>query len=230
MTSVVAKAGTYQRWRLLVLLSGAVVPVVAVLIGGGIRVTPAEAHAEYHHSIPPEESVLDEMPTTVDVYFTQEMRRAGGLPTLAVYNQSGDDVSLGATLDDANRTHMIVELPPALPEGEYTFVWHSLSDWDGDDGIGAFRICVTLCPTPIVLGTPPPSDATAPATPTQPPTVTAEPSTSTAAPGTAGDKDSGSDGIPPWAAGLGVVGGVVAGAVSAVVVGGRREGRAGSDR
>ena len=139
-------------------------------------VTSVEAHGRQQRSEPADGAVLAESPPRVNVWFSQELRRTSGLPTLVVVNAAGDVVSEPAVLDDDDRTHVHAALPPALPDGRYTVIWHGLSDEDGDESRGAFHFYVGEGPemaSEIVL-TPSPT-ATPTATPLPPPTATPPP-------------------------------------------------------
>ena len=96
----------------------------------------ASAHANYESSTPADGEVVPEGPERVDVFYSQEVARSGGLPILFVANQSGDVIADEAVLDDEDRTHISIELPPALPDGRYTVIWHTLSDEDARGGAG----------------------------------------------------------------------------------------------
>ncbi len=130
----------------------------------------AFAHANYESSTPADGEVVAEPPLLVEVFFSQEVARGGGLPTMIVTNESGDQVDLGATLDDADRTRMFVDLPPELPEGRYTVIWHTLSDEDGEEAQGAFHFFIGAGPgeTP-PPATPDPDDGTSTSAPTPDP-------------------------------------------------------------
>jgi methionine-rich copper-binding protein CopC len=171
---------------------------------------PAGAHAGYERSEPAEGAVLAESPPRVDAWFAQEMRRSQGLPVMTVVNDAGDVLNPdGAALDDADRTHMSAELPPALPEGRYTVIWHTLSDEDGEEAQGAFHFYVGAGP----------QDATPPAgeTPTplpESPTPTLPGPTPTPAAGADGDSGGGSD-VPLWTLFVGIAAGAAAGSLGA---------------
>jgi hypothetical protein len=139
-----------------------------------------------------------EGPAQVDVFFGQEMARSGGLPSLVVVNNSGDQVDLGAELDDADRTHIFAPLAPALPDGRYTVIWHTLSDEDGEEAQGAFHFFIGDAGT---------SGTTTPQ-PTLPDNETPE---ATAAPGQPATDDDGDDGVPVLASVAGVVVALAAG-------------------
>lgn len=196
--------------------------LLAVALAGLVLSTgSAGAHANYERSEPADGATVAESPGRVDVWTSQEMSRSEGLPTMIVVNESGDVVSEeDAVLDDADRTHMYVELPPSLPDKRYTVIWHTLSDEDGEEAQGAFHFYVGAATdgvdTPAPVDTPEP---TAPPAATSVPTESPEPA---ATPAAAGGDDDGGD-VPLWALALGIVGGAVVGAVFGVVMGLRRE-------
>ena len=198
MTTITNRGGATAMRRIV----GAALLAVA-LAGAALAAASVEAHAGYERSEPADGAVLAEAPPRVDVWFSQELRRAGGLPTLEVVNFAGDVLSDPAVLDDDDRTHVYAALPPSLPNGRYTVIWHTLSDEDGEEARGAFYFYVGEGPdnaSEIVL-TPP---ATAPPMPPSSP-----------------DDDGGG---PAWLIALvGAVVGGIAGAGAAFAV--RRAGR-----
>jgi methionine-rich copper-binding protein CopC len=173
-------------------------------VAGGLLLgaTNASAHAGYDHSTPADGEVLAESPERVDVYFGQEMARTGGLPTLIVVNESGDTLSEPGTLDDDDRTHMSAELPPALPEGRYTVLWHTISDQDGEEAQGAFHFFIGEAPA---QPTPTESGAATPESVQPSPAETAAPT-----PPPSEDGGSGGD-VPVWALIAGLIGGGIVG-------------------
>ena len=173
-----------------------------------------EAHGRQQRSEPADGAVLAESPPRVDMWFTQELRRAGGLPTLDVVNAAGDVVSEPAVLDDDDRTHVYAALPPTLPDGRYTVIWHGLSDEDGDESRGAFHFYVGEGPETAseIKSTPSPT-ATPTATPLPPPTATPLPPPTATPPPEAPDAD---DGLPAWL--IALIGAVIGAAVTVAVV------------
>lgn len=182
-------------WAAAVLVA-AVAPLLAVLSAG--------AHARYERSDPADGAVLAQAPSRVDVYFSQEMTRSGGLPTLVVVNDVGDQVDLGAKLDDNDRKHIYADLAPALPPGRYTVIWHTLSDEDAEEAQGAFHFYVGTGPSG---ASPAPPGATAVPAPSTVP-ATAAPPPASPAPAQTGGNDGG---VPVWALAAGIVGGLLAG-------------------
>ena len=176
---------------------------VAAIAGLASQADSAMAHADYESSAPAEDEVVPESPETVDVFFSQEMRRSGGLPEAFIVNEAGDTISTGSELNDDDRKHIVITLAPALPNGRYTVIWHTLSDEDGEEANGAFHFYVGEGPsgdgdTPAPTGTSDPGEVTATPAATEPPS-------------TNGESD-GDDGIPIW--------GLIAGILAAAVVAG----------
>jgi hypothetical protein len=133
------------------------------------------------------------------------MARSGGLPTLIVVNEAGDTIADAPVLDDADRTHLSIELPPSLGNGRYTVIWHTISDEDGEEAQGAFHFYVGEGPGETPTAGPDATPATAA------PTVI-----------TNGGGDSGGDGIPLWALIGGVAVGLAVGAGVGVALAARR--------
>lgn len=142
----------------------------AAVAAAGLLTGPrnASAHADLESSTPGDGEVVAEAPARVDAYFSQEMARSGGLPTMVVVNEAGDVLSEEAVLDDADRTHLSVELPPALPDGRYTVIWHTLSDEDGEEAQGAFHFYVGEGPSETEPAAPATGGATASPAPAVP--------------------------------------------------------------
>ena len=183
--------------------------VAITLLALGLMVgdRSAFAHAGYETSSPADGEVLAEPPERVDAYFGQEMSRSNGLPTMIVVNAAGDVITEDATLDDADRKHLSVEMPPALPDGRYTVIWHTLSDEDAEEAQGAFHYYVGDGPS-------------ATAGPNETPDATATPGP-TAAPGDDANDDGG---VPLWAMIAGIVAGLVIGGGAGVALGRRAAG------
>jgi methionine-rich copper-binding protein CopC len=167
----------------------------------------ASAHSEYDHSTPAEDQVVATTPARIDVYFSEEMARSGGLPTLTVFNASGDKVDTSSALDDDDRKHMSADLETGLRDGRYTVIWHTLSADDNEEAEGAFHFYIGAGPSPSTTGG-------TPATTTIGSSRTATPA-ATPAPNS---DDSGSD-FPVWAIILGLAVGVVVGGGGVIAIG-----------
>jgi methionine-rich copper-binding protein CopC len=170
---------------------------------------PAFGHAGYESSTPSDGEVVAESPAVVDVFFTQEIARSGGLPTMIVVNDAGDVIADQPVLDDEDRAHISIELPPALPDRRYTVIWHTLSDDDGEEARGAFHFYIGSGPSPTT------TDGETPA-----PDGESTPSPAASQPATEDDDDDG--GGEPWLVFVGIAGGLVVGGGAGWAAGRRR--------
>ena len=168
--------------------------LAALLLGSEQR---AFAHAGYEDSTPGDGETVSESPERVDVVFAQEIARQGGLPTMIVVNQFGDLIADDSVLDDDDRKHIYIDLPPSLGAGRYTVIWHTLSDEDGEEAQGAFHFFVGEAPDETSAATTTPAAATI----TPPPTAI--------------DSDDGGNDVPLWA----LIGGVAASLAAGLGVG-----------
>lgn len=209
ITTWTFRARRLAAWHQFLLFACAALVGAAALGASGWLAQPASAHSGYERSEPGDGAVVAESPARVDVYFGQEMARSGGLPTMIVVNNSGDQVDLGATLDDNDRKHLYAGLAPSLPDGRYTVIWHTLSDEDAEEAQGAFHF---------YIGAGPSGDSPAPAA-----TVaqTPPPAPGSATPAAASTGDGG--GIPAWALVLGIFAGALVGGAGGVFAGRRLE-------
>lgn len=185
--------------------------IVTLALLAGLALVPgrASAHAGFERSEPAENAVLAESPERVDIWFGQEMARNSGLPIVIVVNQAGDVIADEPVLDDDDRTHISIELPPELPPRRYTVIWHNLSDEDGEEAQGAFHFYVGQGP-----------EETGEATPAgQTPAATAS-----ASPIPQPSDDSGDDGAPWWIVPIAAVVGIIVGAGGGFAMAGRRPG------
>lgn len=193
-------AGSLARPALLALAVAAAIALLMAMPAARIS-----AHAAYDHSTPGDGEVVAESPDQIQVFFKQEVARSGGLPTLEVVSDEGELVSSNAVLNDDDRTQMTADLNPSLPNGRYAILWHTVSAEDGEEAKGAVFFYVGEGPS-----------ATTPAAGGSP-TATLAP---TAIPAPSGEDDDGRD-IPVWALIAGVVGGLVLGGGSGLLLGRR---------
>lgn len=101
------------------------------------------AHAEYDHSEPAADAVLDTAPTQVRIWFTQELFRRKGVNSIEVTGPDGSRVDQNdLTIDDDDRTLTSVSLAPGLPAGVYTVHWTATSSEDGHEGKGEFTFTI----------------------------------------------------------------------------------------
>lgn len=101
------------------------------------------AHAEYDHSEPAADAVVDTAPTQVRIWFTQEIFRRKGANSIEVEGPDGSRVDQNdLTIDDDDRTLVSVSLSPSLPAGVYTVHWSATSSEDGHEAKGEFTFTV----------------------------------------------------------------------------------------
>jgi methionine-rich copper-binding protein CopC len=187
-------------------VSGAAVIAVA-LLAALLHTSGASAHARYISSTPADGETVTESPAQVEAVFNEELARSGGLPTMVVVNESGDVISDEAVLNDSDRTRMAIDLPPSLPEGRYTVIWHNVSDDDGDEAQGAFFFSVGGAPSQ-----PTPSASATESATSAPTTIITN----------GGGSDDGS-GVPLWALVAGVATGIFMGGALGVSYAARRQ-------
>ena len=121
--------------------------LTSVLAAAGLA-TDVEAHGGFDRSEPIPNAVLSERPAGVDVWFTQEVFKQEGANFVRVFNQQNVQVSEGdGVVDDDDRTHISVALPPALGDGRYIVRWKTTSDLDQDTLEGAFCFYIGVEPT-----------------------------------------------------------------------------------
>jgi copper transport protein len=120
----------------------AALAIVAGLLANAIwfSVPVVSAHANLVRSEPAANSVLDQPPERVVIWFTEPIE--AGFSEIQVLNSQGERVDKGdSAVDNNNPTVMSVTLP-ALPNGTYTIAWRNLSSVDGHTVRGAFVFSV----------------------------------------------------------------------------------------
>src|SRR5215204_5725325 len=106
--------------------------LTTVLIGLTLSVPNVLADAGYERAEPPADAVVPVAPSTVHVWFTQELFRREGDNALEVLASDGTRVDLqDVQMDDDDRTHLFVTLEGNLPGDVYTVRWRTLSADDG---------------------------------------------------------------------------------------------------
>ena len=115
--------------------------VVAVLWASvAAHTETAFGHANQARSAPSPDSVLEETPTRVAVWFTEPIEP--DLSDIRVLDSQGARVDDGESLvDSADGTAMSVGLKP-LPDGTYTVAWKNVSTIDGHLVRGSFLFSV----------------------------------------------------------------------------------------
>jgi len=110
---------------------------VALLLGGTL---PAQAHATYLRSEPPDNSVLAESPSVIQIWFSEPIAfNFSSAQLLDLKGKPVQPISLQFTPDD--RTMMALT-PPKLPDGVYTVNWRVTAASDGhvSNGVFVFRV------------------------------------------------------------------------------------------
>lgn len=103
----------------------------------------AAAHSELVDSDPADGIVLEESPTQITAWFSEELEsNSSSLEVFDSQNQQVDNGDGGVDLNDLDHLTMVVSLPP-LPAGEYTVRWTSVSVEDGDAEEGEFSFNVS---------------------------------------------------------------------------------------
>lgn len=117
--------------------------LLLLLLWTGLAIQPLYAHAEYDHSEPAADAVVESAPTQVRVWFTQELFRRKGENSIEVYQADGTRVDLDdLVIDDDDRKLMTVSLKPAVPAGLYTVRWVATSSEDGHQEKGEFTFTI----------------------------------------------------------------------------------------
>lgn len=119
-----------------------------VLVSAALTV-PAFAHAKFVSSTPAPGQTVASSPASVTITFTEEL---GSGTTGSVTDVSGAVVSTGTKISD-DHLQLAIALKPALPNGVYKVIWHSVAEDDGGIVDGSFFFGV---------GVPAPSTATLP--------------------------------------------------------------------
>ena len=110
---------------------------LATLVG---QTRPVQAHANLVRSEPPPNSVLDEPPARVTIWFTEPLEAS--LSEIRVLDSTGTALDEGNSQVDPNDlTVMSVGLAP-VPDGTYTVAWKNVSTMDGHQRRGYFLFSV----------------------------------------------------------------------------------------
>jgi copper resistance protein C len=101
--------------------------------------SPALAHAFLDHSLPPVGSSLPTAPTSVTIWFTQQLEPA--FSTVEVTDQSGNRVDAADAQVDATDPSILRATLKPLPAGTYKVAWRVVSvDTHPTDGSFYFRV------------------------------------------------------------------------------------------
>ena len=119
-----------RSWR-------AAAPTVTMLL----LAATAWAHPSLVRSLPAPNASLTRSPTTVQLWFNEELDPKGS--KLTVWSETGEQVDQGSSkvsLDD--RAVIVVGLQPLSP-GRYTVKWRAMADDDREVTQGSFTFRVT---------------------------------------------------------------------------------------
>ena len=142
-------------------MAGLIASLLALLGLGLLGAVPASAHAELDHSDPPADALLPASPAQIALYFTEEIEP--GFSHVTLDDQTGRPVAGVSDARGPAPSILLVTLPPHLPNGTYSVVWHAVAKDDGHatDGYFAFTIGtqanVQAIVAPIDVATGPPA-------------------------------------------------------------------------
>jgi methionine-rich copper-binding protein CopC len=113
---------------------------------------PAQAHAVPERANPPMDQAVPVMPSTVEVWFSEEVKPEG--TKLEMLKLDGTQVDLGNSavdLQDPTRSRVTVGVHSGLDNGIYVVQWTSVSAVDGDTVSGSYQFIVdpTASPQPL---------------------------------------------------------------------------------
>ncbi len=125
-----------------------------IVLGVTVALAPrtVSAHAVPEKAYPPMNQAVPVMPTTIEVWFSEEVQSDG--TTLEVLAADGTRVDLDdAELDlqDPNRAHMTVGVHSGLDNGVYIVQWTSVSAIDGDAVSGSYQFTIDPGASPQAL-------------------------------------------------------------------------------
>ncbi|WP_376795531.1 copper resistance protein CopC [Thermogemmatispora sp.] len=106
-------------------------------------------HAQYDHSIPAANARLPggQAPRQVKVWFTERIEAA--FSELQVWDQGRQRIDLHNSRGVPGDPYaLVVDLPPHLPDGPYTVLFHNVSAEDGHEVTGSFSFVVGAGPLP----------------------------------------------------------------------------------
>lgn len=119
----------------------------------GLPGSPAAlAHAVPERANPPMNAAVPVMPSTVEIWFSEEVKSEG--TTLQVLRLDGTQVDQGNSavdLQDPTRTRVTVGMHSGLDNGEYLVQWTAVSEVDGDSTSGSYRFTVDPSASPAPL-------------------------------------------------------------------------------
>jgi copper transport protein len=125
--------------RMQLLAVGAIIGVMIASPAGAL------AHAHYDHSDPAAGAAVSAPPSTVTIWFTEELQPQDSWIHVLDANGARVDMDDSAILAN-DETALKVSLRPGLGVGSYTVSWQNLSQ-DGDGLAGSFAFGIGQAPT-----------------------------------------------------------------------------------
>ncbi len=125
---------------------------MSVALIGLLNSGSAFAHATPERANPAMNTAVPVMPSTVEVWFSEELNAEG--TTLQVLRLDGTQVDQGNAaidLQDATRTRVTVGMHQGLDNGEYLVQWTAVSAVDGDATSGSYQFTVDPAASPVPL-------------------------------------------------------------------------------
>jgi copper transport protein len=121
-----------------IVLAASLIGALVLSLAFGDR---ASAHAAYDRSEPAANAIVPTAPSVVRIWFVEplEPRRTGAV----VYDSSGSELAgVTSQVADGDDYQLVVNLPPAMPNGTYSVAWHNVSAADGHPTEGYFAFTV----------------------------------------------------------------------------------------
>lgn len=114
--------------------------VLGALVAAAMA-TPTLAHAKLLTAVPAPDAVVDAMPASLVLTFSEPLEAAFSSVQVSGAEQ-GTIAAATSSIDPANPAGMIVTLPPGLPAGHYTVDWIAVAT-DGHRLTGSYAFDTT---------------------------------------------------------------------------------------
>ncbi|MCI0849599.1 MAG: copper resistance protein CopC, partial [Chloroflexi bacterium] len=98
------------------------------------------AHGVHVASEPPPNAVLEDSPDRIEITFSEPIEPA--VSTILLFDQQGQEVTLGAFESFDDPQTMAVAVPDELESAIYTVIWRNLSTVDGHTWSGSFPFSI----------------------------------------------------------------------------------------
>src|SRR5215210_7028096 len=125
--------------------------ILAAVVVGLLSARGVAAHANYERSDPPANTILEQSPAQVRIWYTETPELS--FSEIQIYDASSRRIDRGSLSGVPNEPHAVAMEVSELSPGTYTVVWKALSAVDGHTARGAFPFTVGLdqIPTPMVI-------------------------------------------------------------------------------